>query len=326
MLRPTHAGICYAEVSGHPLALDLYLPNAESTNRATNHGTIHATNQATPPATLGEVGAGLPVLARFHWGGWAKMARAPVPPWYRHYLDAGIAVASVSYRLTSEAARWGGDAVHFPAQLHDAKAAIRWLRAHGARYGLDPERIAAAGESAGGHLAALLGTTVGHDECEGTVGNELDQSTELVCFVDYFGATDLLGMNADATDPPGTDVDHDGADSFESLLIGMPLRDLRVEDAATVEAVAARHRAILANPIAHASARAAPGFIAHGLLDREVPLAQSARLAEALRAAGVRVEFVEVAGRAHEPLGLRVDRAAVEFVRALMEEAGGRTT
>ena len=97
----------------------------------------------------------------------------------------GYAVASINYRLSQHAV--------FPAQIEDCKAAIRWLRANAAKYHLDPDHIGVWGASAGGHLVAMLGTTGGVKELEGTGGN-LDQSSRVQCVVDWFGPTDLATM------------------------------------------------------------------------------------------------------------------------------------
>ena len=82
----------------------------------------------------------------------------------------------------------------FPAQLQDCKAAVRWLRAHGAEFGLDPERVAVGGASAGGHLAAMVGAT-GHTRAF-DVGEHLDVSSRAQAVVDFFGPTDFLQMDA----------------------------------------------------------------------------------------------------------------------------------
>ena len=128
------AGVPYAAIPGiRPLELDLYLPAG-----------------ATAP---------VPAVVFLHGGGWRVGSRHSVGPAYAGWspspferlAQAKIAVASVDYRLSGEA-QW-------PAQLHDAKAAVRWLRARADEIGIDSSRIAAWGESSGGHLAALLGLT-----------------------------------------------------------------------------------------------------------------------------------------------------------------------
>ena len=122
-----------------PLLLDLYLPGAEG--------------GAAPR----------PAVVHFHGGGWRTGERSSLGPVldgfgisaFEMLTDAGFVVVSADYRLSQEA--------HFPAQLQDAKAAVRWLRNHAADYNVDPDRIYAWGDSAGGHLASLVGLTADAD-------------------------------------------------------------------------------------------------------------------------------------------------------------------
>ncbi len=95
------------------------------------------------------------------------------------FMKSGYAVASINYRFANAAI--------FPAQIEDAKAAVRWLRANAAQYHFDPKRIAAFGNSAGGHLAALLGTTGGIKGFEGNLGNA-EQSSKVQAVVDWVRA------------------------------------------------------------------------------------------------------------------------------------------
>ena len=118
----------------------------------------------------------LPVVVFLHGGGWRVGSRHTAGPGVRaaragpfeRVARAGIAVASVDYRLSGEAV--------WPAQLHDAKAAVRWLRARAGELGIDPDRIAAWGESAGGHLAELLGLT--GDDAGAGGGRRHDRAVE----------------------------------------------------------------------------------------------------------------------------------------------------
>jgi acetyl esterase/lipase len=141
-----------------------------------------------PPGSKGPA----PVVMWVHGGAWRQGSRANPPAF--ELLEAGYAVASVSYRLSQQA--------RFPAQMEDVTVAARWLRIHCAAYGCDGTRIAAWGASAGGHLVALLGA-------RGSVQ----------AVVDYFGPTDLLRMG----DFP-SDMDHNAPDSPESQLIGAPIQ------------------------------------------------------------------------------------------------------
>ena len=96
----------------------------------------------------------------------------------------GYTVTSIPYRFSGVA--------KFPAQLHDCKGAVRWLRANAGKYGYNPKKIFVAGASAGGHLAALMATTSGHKLLEGRVGGNLDQSSSVQAAIDYYGATDFI--------------------------------------------------------------------------------------------------------------------------------------
>lgn len=183
------------------------------------------------------------------------------------------AAATINYRLSGEAI--------WPAQIHDGKAAIRWIRANAAKYGLDPDRIAVMGASAGGHLAAMLGTSDGVAALEGGVGPHTGVSSRVKCVVDQFGPSDLLAM----ADYPSR-IDHNAPDSPESLLIGGALPEHK-------------DRARSASPITYVSRDDPPFLILHGTDDPLVPFNQSERLAEALKAAGVPCTFVKVVGAGH---------------------------
>ena len=130
----------------------------------------------------------------------------------KEYLKDGYAGASLNYRLSQHAL--------FPAQLEDVKAAVRWLRANAETYRLDPNRFAAWGSSAGGHLVAMLGTT--GDVAEFEVGENLKMSSRVQAVVDYFGPTDFLQMDAQSL-PDG--LVHDAPDSPESQLVGGPIQE-----------------------------------------------------------------------------------------------------
>ncbi len=222
-----------------------------------------------PPARRGPS----PVVVFFHGGGWRFGDRRSVGPSYRtadvfaRFVTAGIAVASVDYRLSGEA-RW-------PAQLHDARAAVAWLRRRGPEMGLDAERVVAWGESAGGHLASMLGLT-GPPVVEGPVG--------LTAVVAWYAPSDLVGLPADAH----TDAARD--DTREALLLGSSI-------AADPEAAAQ------AGPLTHVSGSAPPFLLLHGRADRFVPVAQSERLHHALETAGASSSFTTYADADHLWLG-----------------------
>ena len=216
----------------------------------------------------------LPLIIWVHGGGWAAGSKNNCPPLHDGYTQRGFAVASIGYRLSSDAI--------FPAQIQDCKAAIRWLRAQAKQYNLDPEKFAAWGSSAGGHLVALLGTSV--NEASFDVGDHLDQSSQVQAVCDYYGPTDLLQMDAHAME--NAPFKHDLPDSPESRLIGGPIQNNKA-------------KAARANPITYITRDASNFFIVHGDKDRLVPHHQSELLYQALRDAGARVRFHTLEGAGH---------------------------
>ncbi len=219
----------YAYADDKPLLLDLYLPR----------------NAQKP----------YPVIVWIHGGGWMYHSKEYYVP--VQMVDKGFAVASIGYRLSHQAV--------FPAQLEDCKSAIRWLKSNASKYGLDAERFGAWGNSAGGHLAALLGTT----------GDDI----KAVCT--YYAPVDFLKMNH-----PDIKYDHDSADSAESRLLGMPAKSNPEKAAA-------------ANPISYISEKTPPFLIIHGDKDELVHYSQSIMLYESLKKAGVNAELHIIEGAGH---------------------------
>lgn len=216
-------------------------------------------------------GVNLPLIINIHGGGFRMGDKGMGVP--LEYVASGYAVASINYRLSQHAV--------FPAQIEDCKAAVRWLRANASRYRLDPDRFAAMGSSAGGHLAAMLGVT--GDVREFDIGENLDRSSAVQAVVDYFGPTDFLQMDAHRL-PDG--MLHDPADSPESQLVGGAIQEHP-------------ERTARANPVRYVSPEDPPFLICHGDSDPLVPPHQSELLAAALRAAGVPVTFYTVVGGGH---------------------------
>ncbi|MFA5554976.1 MAG: alpha/beta hydrolase [Phycisphaerae bacterium] len=213
----------------------------------------------------------LPLIIWIHGGAWLAGKKTDQVP--MGYLAEGYAVASINYRLSQHAI--------FPAQIQDCKAAVRWLRANSENYNIDPNRFGAWGPSAGGHLAALLGTT--GDVNEFDTGENLSVSSRVQAVVDYFGPTDLLQINVHRLP---ADMVHDTADSPESKLIGGPIQDNR-------------EKAAKANPITYITKDTPPFLIIHGDKDPLVPHHQSELLVEALKKANVEVSFYIVKGGGH---------------------------
>jgi acetyl esterase/lipase len=216
-------------------------------------------------------GTNLPLIINIHGGAFKGGSKEMGVPF--EYLAQGYAVASINYRLSQHAV--------FPAQIEDCKAAVRWLRANAATYHIAPDRFAAMGSSAGGHLASMLGTT--GDVKEFDVGENLQVSSRVQAVVDYFGPTDFVQM--DAHRPPGGQV-HDSADSPESLLVGGPIQQNK-------------DKVAKANPITYVTKDDPPFLICHGDADPLVPCHQSELLEAALKKAGVPVTFHTVKGAGH---------------------------
>lgn len=216
----------------------------------------------------------LPLIVFIHGGGWQNGDKASGGGRVTPFVASGkYAGASIGYRLSAEA-QW-------PSQIHDCKAAIRFLRAHAKEYGIDPDRIAVWGSSAGGHLVAMLGVSQGVEGLEGEVGSHLDQSSRVNCVVDFFGPTELLTM----ADHPST-IPHNDPGSPESKLIGGALQEHP-------------EKAKSASPIEHVSADDAPMLIVHGDKDPLVPFPQSVDFEKRLEAAGVPAILVKVEGGEH---------------------------
>jgi acetyl esterase/lipase len=213
----------------------------------------------------------LPLIIWVHGGAWTSGSKdRPVP---LNYLSDGYAVASVGYRLSQHAV--------FPAQIEDCKAAVRWLRAHAQEYSLDPNHFAAWGESAGGHLVAMLGTT--GDVKSFDVGENLGISSRVQAVVDCFGPTDFVQMDEHRL--PNGQV-HNTQDSPESRLVGGPIQENK-------------DKVAKANPITYVSKDDPPFLIVHGDADPLVPHHQSELLEASLKQAGVPVSFYTVKGGGH---------------------------
>ena len=234
----------------------------------------------------------LPVIVFVHGGGWQNGDKTGGGGKVAPFVASGkFAGASIGYRLSAEA-QW-------PAQIHDCKAAIRWIKAHAAEYGLDPARIAVWGTSAGGHLVAMLGVSDGVKELEGKIGAYLDQSGKVNTVVDFFGPTELLTM----AKYPST-IAHDSPDSPESKLIGGPIQENP-------------DKAKSASPIEHVTAGDAPYLIVHGTEDPLVPFPQSVDFEKRLEAVGVPVTLMTVEGGGH---GQGFGKAVDAMVQAYLEK------
>ncbi len=236
-------------------------------------------------------GEPLPLVVFVHGGAWRAGNKGSGIGRLMPLVRSGdFAGASVAYRLTGEAS--------WPAQIHDCKAALRWLRANAEDLGIDPDRIGAIGTSAGGHLVSMLGTAGDVPDLEGEIGEHGKQRSAVRCVVNFFGPSELLTMSAHPSR-----MDHDAPDSPESKLVGGTLQETR--DVARE-----------ASPISHISAADPPFLHVHGTDDPLVPHAQSVGFDRALREAGIESELHTVDGGGHG--GFRdpeIDRKVEAFFR-----------
>jgi acetyl esterase/lipase len=235
--------LIYATVNGKSLGLDLYLPGGKQ----------------SPP-----------LVVWVHGGVWHLGTKAWIPI---QFAEHGYAMASVDFRQSTDS--------RFPAQVHDIKAAIRFLRAKAGQYGYRADRIAIAGASSGGHLAALVGVTNGNRELEGTIGDYLAESSDVHSIVDYYGASNLITILAQST-PFGLNVRKPG---LELLLGALPNN--------------AKELAELASPVNHVGPGDPPLILLHGDQDPQMPINQSHELQGAYEKAGLDVTFIVVHGAAH---------------------------
>lgn len=222
-----------------------------------------------------------PLVVFIHGGGWLSGDALDVWPYTSSLMDRGFAVASLNYTWS-----FNGE---FPAQIHDCKGAVRWLRANAAALGYDASNIAVFGDSAGGHLAALLGTSAGVAELEGDVGGNLEYSSAVQVVGDFYGPTDLLALGADGS----------SLDGEISSLFGWDIDDIAANQAnpAYADLVALVESA---NPINHITPGDPVFKICHGTDDDIVPISQSELLNSALQSSGVSSSFLTVPGFGHK--------------------------
>ena len=222
-----------------------------------------------------------PLVIFIHGGAWMTGGPTISTPIYREHdlfgrlHAAGYAVARISYRFSQEA--------QFPAQLHDCKAAIRYLRAHAAIFNVDQSRFAVMGDSAGGHLACLVGLTVNRPDLEGDVGLK-EGSSAVSAIVNWFAPIDFLTMSDQRLDKSWSSADDPS--SPESRLIGGSPK-LNVE------------KAKAASPLTYVHKDALAMLIQHGDKDRLVPFAQAEQLYAAMKTAGNDVTLTKVKGADH---------------------------
>jgi len=232
----------FARAGALPLQLDLYLPAGNGP---------------------------FPLTVYIHGGAFMRGDKGRI--WYSPMLrqpERGYALASLNYRLSGQAP--------FPAAVFDVKAAIRWLRANAAKYNLKADRIVVAGESAGGYLAVMLGTSGGVAGLEDPGMGNPGESSRVQGVVDFFGPTDLLQMDRGTPKSCDNAMVHGDAGSPEALFLGCK----------TLAECPAKGKT--ANPIGYVNKNTPPFLILHGTADCLVSPLQSQLLYDALRAAGAK--------------------------------------
>ena len=246
-----HMDIPYKQIDDITLYLDLYMPE----------------NEVNPP-----------LIMWIHGGAWLFGDRkSPIMMWQ---VERGYALASIEYRLTGQGI--------FPSHIIDCKDALIYLKKNAGEYGYDTSRIAVGGDSAGGHLAALMGTSSGHADWEPAGA---DCSVQAV--VDYYGPV-ALGREWESASNP---------EAPESQLLGEFVLSKR-----------GRARAAYANPITYIDGSEPPFLILHGDADDTVPYSQSIFLRDALETAGVSVALHRVHGGGHGFGGVEVNAVVDAFL------------
>lgn len=243
----TYEALEYARPGGVPLLLDLRVPDTAGPH---------------------------PVIIYLHSGAWISGDRTGGPA--LRQATRGYAVASIDYRLAPQHI--------WPAQVEDAKAAVRWLRANAARFQLDANRIGVFGASAGGHIGSILGTSGGVAALEGLDHGNAQFSSRVKVVVDFYGPSDLLKIEEQKL--PCIPLDGNSPFMPPSLLMGCPIQQCR-EKTAT------------ANPITYITPDDPPFLIVQGMLDCLVPYKQSVILHDALDAAGLDSRLILVPNGEH---------------------------
>lgn len=243
--EPSQRDVVYGVIDEHSLKLDFYEPTQLRPER--------------------------PLMIWIHGGAWRSGSKAGVPVLELRKL--GFAIASVDYRLSPVA--------RFPAQIHDIKSAIRYIRRNAERLGVDANRFVLAGASAGGHLAVLAAVTNGVKELNGTLNEPDEVSANVQAIVSYYGASNLQTILSQST-PFGINM---RVPALELLLGGVPDQQPTL--------------AKLASPVEHIDLSDPPLWLVHGDQDRQMPINQSHELVGAYQRAGLPVQFEVMHGSGH---------------------------
>lgn len=236
----TEMNVKYGEAGGHPLLLDVF-------------------------RAAGETSVPRPAIVLIHGGGWVGGSKEVYHQDARWFAAKGYVCFAAGYRLVKETTgTW-------PQQIDDVQLAVRWVRANAAEYGVDPDRVAAMGASAGGHLVSCLGTMDTRDVKAPLAGF----ASRPECVVDVFGPVNLTS-DFPTSGPFGMNV--------QKLVTNM------LGDPANARA---------ASPHFLIDARTAPFLVLHGSDDAIVPVSQSREFVQALKKNGTEVVYVEVPKAGH---------------------------
>jgi acetyl esterase/lipase len=268
----SYADVVYAQYPGYrPQILDLYLPPArKGAARAATH----------------------PLIVHVHGGGWVgghtrhAATFTDFPRLLASLAARGYIVASIEYRLANEATS--------PAQVQDVKAAIKWLRAHAPQYGIDATRVAVWGGSAGGHLAALVGTSCGARELEPPAAADASVNAASDCVqavATWYGVFDVAPLAAQANMAMMLGCAKDAPCSDEQVRIASPVRYLDSQDP--------------------------PFLLIHGEADQTVDVSQSRNFHAALQAAHVPGELLVIPGVDHSFVGATAEITHAAAIQAL---------
>ena len=232
-----------------------------------------------------------PLVVFIHGGGWHQGSKKTGHYFLPPLVNNGeFAAATINYRLTGEAI--------WPAQIHDCKAAIRWLKAHAKEYNIDPERIAVSGMSAGGHLASMLGCTGEKCPLDGKVGPHLEHSSNVQCVVNLFGPSHFVTLDEKQDllrpDTPPT--------SAVARLLGDDPKQRLLNARA-------------ASPTTHIDKNDPPVFIAHGDKDPLVPYQMSVNYERELKKKNISCTLVKVQGAGHGFKSLEVNGRIEAFLQ-----------
>jgi acetyl esterase/lipase len=273
------SNLVYENVAGRQETLNLYLP------------------RGTPPA------GGWPVLVAIHGGGWRRFSKDEYGPKVAlMFVPEGIAVVAMNYTLSTPGSP------SWPSNFLDVRNAVRWARLNAGEFGLNPNEFAAIGESAGGHLAALLGTNPdgpitsggGGDLAAGNGDGSSSVSARVQAVVDFYGPTSLAMLEAESPL---------AAPAVVQFLGGTPAQ--------------VPQDYVDASPVDHVTAASPPMLILQGTADTLIPPDQPAALDSALASAGVAHRLIDVAGAPHgfefQPSGRKLLPVILAFLRGVWQ-------